>query len=214
MDTFNNPYTNNSYTPKQNNNHPVKRFSPITKRRKINLKKLVTILVVFLLVIFGASKIVSKIRNPQAKNQTETNRPSQKITLNKSFEFIALDSSKDEEEKIEMTLTTAEITNEVLVQDKTFRSKDDKAFLIVNLELKNDNERQLNIFPGDLVRLTVGGEDKKFAPDLHNNVVLIRPISTKIDRLGFVIQTGAKNLKLLVGAVDAKKETVPLNFGP
>jgi hypothetical protein len=214
MDTFNNHYTNNSFTSKQNNNQPVKRFSPITKRRKINLKKLVTILVVFLLVIFGASKIVSKIRNPQAKNQTETNRPSQKITLNKSFEFIALDSSKDEEEKIEMTLTTAEITNEVLVQDKTFRSKDDKAFLIVNLELKNDNERQLNIFPGDLVRLTVGGEDKKFAPDLHNNVVLIRPISTKIDRLGFVIQTGAKNLKLLVGAVDAKKETVPLNFGP
>jgi hypothetical protein len=214
MDTFNNPYTNNSFTSKQNNNQPVKRFSPITKRRKINLKKLVTILVVFLLVIFGASKIVSKIRNPQAKNQTETNRPSQKITLNKNFEFIALDSSKDEEEKIEMTLTTAEITNEVLVQDKTFRSKDDKAFLIVNLELKNDNERQLNIFPGDLVRLMVGSEDKKFAPDLHNNVVLIRPISTKIDRLGFVIQTGTKDLKLLVGAVDAKKETVPLNFGP
>ena len=214
MDSFNQPYTNNSYSSQNHTPAQSTRLSRLNRRKKINLKKMAVIVVVFLLILFGASKIVSKIRNPQAKNQTQTNSLSKKITLNKSFEFLALDSSADAEEKIQMTLTTAEITNEVLVQDKTFRSKDDKAFLIVNLELKNDNEKQLNLFPGDLVRLTVGGEDKKFAPDLHNNVVLIRPISTKIDRLGFVIQAGAKDLKLLVGAVDAKKETVPLNFGP
>ncbi len=215
MDSFNNLYTKNSFSSQKKEQkpvNPVNRLSRLRRRKKVNLKKATVLLIAFLLVIFGGSKILSKIRNPRAGNQTSKNRLSQKITLNKSFNFTALDSTEDNVQKIEMTLTTSEITNEVLVQDKTFRSKDNKVFLIVNLELKNDNERPLNLFPGDLVRLTIDNQDKKLAPDLHNNVVLVRPISTKIDRIGFVINQDAKNLKLLVGEVDGKKETIVLAF--
>jgi len=71
----------------------------------------------------------------------------------------------------------------------------------------------LNIFPGDLIRLVVNNqEEKKFAPDLHNNYINVAPISTKIERVGFVIDALANNLKLEIGELEADKKAVNIQF--
>jgi hypothetical protein len=99
------------------------------------------------------------------------------------------------------------------VKDQTFTAKNNKTFLIINLELRNDEASVQNIIPGDLVRLAIAGsDDTRFAPDLHNSLVGIAAISTKSDRVGFVIPQEAKNFKLYVGELEGKKEEVKVDF--
>lgn len=172
-------------------------------------KLVITLVLIFLL---GAGFIqVGKLRRPNANTS-----PAKTITqqVDKSFDFAALNNQgKAVTNKIKMKIATAEKTNQVLVKEQTFTAKNNKLFLIVNLELKNDATLPLNILPGDLIRLVVNGDNEnKFAPDLHNNLVLVSALSTRIDRVGFVIPDTAKSFKLYIGELEGKKEEVSINF--
>ena len=172
-------------------------------------KKLVYLGVFILFVVFlYANKITKKTSG------TVTQAKSVFAEINKSFEFNALNSQgKEVKDKIQLKITNIEKTNQVYVQDKPFTARNEKLFLIVNLELKNDATQPLNIIPGDLVRLSIAdNNDAKFAPDLHNNMVSVSAISTKIDRVGFVIPDTAKSFKLYVGEIEGKKEEIQISF--
>lgn len=151
------------------------------------------------------------------RRSTTVSAPVEKstVSIEKSFDFPALNNSgvKAGNNKIKFTVASAEKTNQVLVNDKSFTAKNDKMFLIINLELKNEATIAYNIFPGDLARLAYSGnDDDKFAPDLHNNMVLVSAISTKLDRVGFVIPQEIKDFKLFIGEIEGKKETVEMHF--
>lgn len=173
-------------------------------------KKLVITLAIILLLSFGFVSIGrwrgSGANVPAAKTITQQ--------VDKSFDFPAVNNQgKAVTNKIKMKIATAEKTNQVLVKDQTFTAKNNKLFLIVNLELKNDATLPLNILPGDLIRLVVNGDkENKFAPDLHNNLVPVSALSTRIDRVGFVIPDTAKSFKLYIGELEGKKEEVSINF--
>ncbi len=170
-------------------------------------KKLaVTILIVAVLIF---------IYNGLSRKSTTTNIVrSANLKIGKSFDFAALNNSgKPAGSKIKFTISSAEKTNQVLVNDKVFTAKNNKMFLILNLELKNDATTLLNILPGDLIRLYINGdEENKFAPDLHNNLVPVSAISTKLDRVGFVIPDSAKSFKIFVGELEGKKESIDMSF--
>lgn len=180
-------------------------FWEILMKRK---KLVIGILVILLL--FGGYRILI------ARNNDKGQQPAKGVTakVDKSFDFAALNSqAKPVVNKIKLKIADVEKTNQVLVRDQTYTAKNNKLFLIVNLELKNDATIPLNILPGDLVRLTVGtDEENKFAPDLHNNLVLVSALSTKLDRIGFVIPQEAKNFKIYIGELEGKKEIVDVNF--
>lgn len=155
---------------------------------------------------------VNRSTKPTVQGE-QTAVTSQTLSLNKKFSFPGLDETGKKKGKIELRITDVEKTNQVIVQDKTYTAKNNKVFLIVNLELKNETTQRLNIFPGDLMRLVVDDqEEKKFAPDLHNNYVQVAPISTKIERVGFVIDAKATNLKLQVGELEGEKEILTVKF--
>ncbi len=152
-----------------------------------------------------------------SKNKGGVNSAAKTVssTLGKSFDFPALNNSGKPtgNNKIKFTVASAEKTNQVLVNDKIYTAKNNKLFLIINLELKNDAAQQLNILPGDLIRLSYNGdESNKYAPDLHNNLVPIAAISTKLDRIGFVIPDTAKDFKLYIGELEGKKEEIKIDF--
>ncbi len=136
------------------------------------------------------------------------------VNIGKGYDFAALNNSgKSTGNKIKLTVVSAEKTNQVLVNDKTFTAKNNKLFLILNLELKNIATQPMNILPGDLIRLSYNNdEDNKFAADLHNNLVPVAAISTKLDRVGFVIPEDARNFKIFVGELEGKKEDIEINF--
>jgi hypothetical protein len=177
----------------------------LKKRKKIYLG--VAFVVVVALIING-NILGRKPANSISKAQTVT------YNVDKSYDFPALNNQgKATTYKIKFKVTSAEKTNQVIVNDKVYTAKNDKLFLILNLELKNDASQPLNILPGDLVRIAYNGdEDNKYAPDLHNNLVAIAAISTKLDRIGFVIPQNTKDIKLYIGELEGKKETVEVHF--
>lgn len=136
------------------------------------------------------------------------------VQVDKSFTFNAVSNQgKPTGAKIKFRLVDAQKTGEVLVKDQTYTAKNNKTFLIINLELKNDETTPQNLIPGDLMRLAiVGNEDTRYAPDLHNSLVGIAAISTKTDRVGFVIPEEAKSFKLFIGELEGKKEEVKVDF--
>jgi len=135
-------------------------------------------------------------------------------TVDRSFEFPALDNQgKQTKNIIKFKINGVEKTNQVLVKDQVFTAKNNKLFLIVNIDLRNDATVPLNIITGDLVRLSIAdNKDTRYAPDLHNNLVSVAAISTKIDRVGFVIPDTAKSFVLYVGQIEGEKQEISLNF--
>lgn len=177
----------------------------ILKRRK----KLIIILAVIILVLIAFRVFLAKRYSPS------TSKPKVvAVSVDKGFDFPALNNQgKPAGSKIKLKIAQVEKTNQVIVKDQTFTAKNNKLFLIVNLELKNDATTSLNLLPGDLIRLTYNNDDNnKYAPDLHNNLVLISAISTKLDRVGFVIPDNARNFKLLIGELEGKKESIAVEF--
>lgn len=164
------------------------------------------VLLTLLLVIIGVRRNMRAVNNTSAK--------STKVQVNKSFTFNAVNNlGKPTGSKIKFTISDAEKTDQVSVKDQTFTAKNNKMFLIFNLDLRNDETTLQNILPGDLVRLAIAGnDDTRFAPDLHNSLVGIAAISTKTDRVGFVIGQEIKNFKLYVGELEGKKEELKVDF--
>lgn len=153
------------------------------------------------------------------RSQRPTSSVSQQRTLSQVYsKVIRVDQSVElpvtsgkEKETVIITFTTAEKTDQVVVDDKEIRARQDKLFLIANFEIDNNLVTKATILPAEVIRL-VTEKDKKFAPDLHNNQIDILPISTKIDRVGFVISKDAKDLKLQVGPLTGEKKIIQLSF--
>lgn len=181
-----------------------KKFTGYLKRKKKFL-----ILLVVIILAAGYFNFSSK------KTQGSTNDVNTvTVSVEKSFEFPALDNQgKAVKDKIKFKIKDVEKTNQVLVKDQVFTAKNNKLFLIVNLDLRNDATVAHNLLPGDLVRLSVGDDkDTRYAPDLHNNLVPVAAISTKIDRVGFVIPDSAKKFVLYIGEIEGDKQETSLNF--
>lgn len=170
-------------------------------------------LVIFLAVLILLVSFVIVRRNMRTSTSAQSAK-STTVSLDKSFSFAALNNAgKPTGVKIKVKIKDGEKTDQVLVKDQTYTAKNNKMFLIVNLELRNDETTLQNIIPGDLVRLAVSGDDDtRYAPDLHNSLVGIAAISTKTDRVGFVVPMEAKSFKLFVGELEGKKEEIKVDF--
>jgi hypothetical protein len=175
-------------------------------------KKFIILLVIIIAIVVGISLIRGS--NKATVNGVSTQKAIS-VDLNRTFLFPTYTNQGKlvDANKIKFKITTIDKTSQVLVKDQIFTAKNNKMFLIVNLSLKNDSTATMNVIPGDLVRLSVAGsDDNKFAPDLHNNVVSVAAISTKMDRVGFVIPADAKDFTLYVGEIQKAKEPVAIHF--
>jgi len=131
--------------------------------------------------------------------------------LGNSFEITSrAGNGTPTDKKMKITLTNANITNQILIQGKRAKTREGKLFLIINMEINNNEPFVVYSFPVDLVRLA--REDKKFAPSVHQGRVEVRPSSTKISNVGFVIDEGEKNFTLELGEISETKETIPVKF--
>lgn len=191
--------------------------SPTEQGPKHSPSLFVKILIAVFLIVLALTGIIT-LNNMVRKNTANSQTPKAiTASVNRSFDFPAVitinNRVQPSRDKVKLKVANVEKTNQVIVQDQVFTARNSKKFLIVNLELRNDTKGPLNIVPGDLIRLAItGNEDTKFAPDLHNNTVSIAAISTKIDRVGFVIPEDAKSFKLYIGEIDGTKEEIAINL--
>lgn len=164
-------------------------------------------LIVFLVVSYG---VVQKVRSNTSASKSGVY--SKTVKVNQSFEFAAKDEKGNlTDKKVKMTLMTAEQTNEILVKGKKLKAKSDKMFTIVLLEIENPHQERLTLTPYDLMRL-IDSQGKTFAPDVHNAIVTLQPISTKRDRVGFLLDSKEKSIKLQIGEITGDKKVIQVKF--
>ncbi len=132
-------------------------------------------------------------------------------TLNREFSFPLRDYEGNEVAQIKYLLKQYEFTKEVSVNFQKAKITNEKIILAIDIEITNDSNTAFEIIARDYLRLSINGEDKWLAPDMHADPVEVRPHSTKDTRVGFTINETDSNIKLQVGELDGEKEIVEIN---
>lgn len=175
-------------------------------------KKIVLIIVgaVFILVLFNLLKGKTTETETQAKSSNQKIQApviKARQDINQTFSFSIGNS------KITYTVENAELQDEIIVKGQIAKAVKGKTFLVLNLKIRNDSNVVVEVNSRNYIRLTINdNKNDKLALEIHNDPVLVQPISTKLTRLGFPIKDEDKNLSLYVGEIEGRKKEIVVNF--
>jgi hypothetical protein len=179
------------------------------KRRFSFPKRKLALFITLIIVVGLGFFLFKKIQSPRQKQF----QPFQKTTVvERKWDFVASDKTGVPlETKITFSLISAQKTNQIYVKGKPVRTTPENAFLVLSLELKNDAQERLYFYSSDLIRL-LSKDDKKFEADFKNPRLEIAPLSTKKDKLVFLVSASQNNFQIQVGEITGEKETININF--
>lgn len=127
------------------------------------------------------------------------------LPLSQNFEVVAkTKDGKNTNGKMPIEVIGAQTAGFVLVQGQRVTARNNKEFLVLNMEISNSYNVPLYTYPVDSFRL-IDVDGKKFAPTAHQGNVEVRPQSTKTSNVGFVIPKGSKRFKVEVGELSGEK---------
>ncbi len=177
--------------------------------------KIVLIALAIVLVLgFAAFKIAepNKAAGNGINGIVSSENSSTKVNINRKFEVpIKNKDGSETGEKLGITITDIEKTNEILIKNSPAKTKNGKIFLVINMEIQNDTKKQLTVKPVDMVRL-IGDDGRSYAPDVHNNEVSAEPVSLRKTRVGYVVDRSKNSFKLFVGEVRGQQEPIEVSF--
>lgn len=145
-------------------------------------------------------------------NRVVIEKPKKLQQLNKVFSFPLRDQNGKEVSKFTYEVQNAELRDEIIVKGQKASAVKGRTFLIVNLKITNNYDRNIQLNVKDFIRLTTGGSNEKLAADIHNDPVDVQAISTKYTRVGFPINDTDKDLKLQIGEISGNKQTINLSL--
>lgn len=185
------------------------RFLPIS---------IISLLIIALIVAISLStpqtlKSAAKSNVAVSNNKIKLQPATGQMEINKDFSFPLVDDRGKEISKIVYTIESAELRDEIIIKGQKATAIDGRTFLILNLKVKNDSDKRIQVNTQDYVRLSTNDKDQELlAADIHNDPVDIQATSTKKTRLGFPINETDKNLKLFVGEIKGEKTKIDIFF--
>lgn len=189
-----------------------KNYKSITKN-KFFVPALIVALLVLGSIFFALTRTDNEtIAVGEENSRISIAKPKATQNLSKTYEFPLKDSAGKEVSKLKFVVENAELRDEVIVKGKRAISVEGRTFLILNAKITNSYNRTIAVNARDYVRLTVNKSSEKSAADIHNDPVEILADSTKATRLGFPINDTDKNLTLIIGELNGKKDTIVLNL--
>ena len=190
-----------------------RKITDFLKNGKIIAGMVVCVLLIGGYVYFSNSNSNEKSPSVMGVDTSSENlaAPLAEKDLDYTFSFTASDAQGYAAGNVNFLITKAEKTKEVLVQGRPANAKGEKAFLVLNIEIENADTQDRYIAPVDYLRL-VGEDGKLFAADIHSEVVKVQPISTKITRVGFVINESENYFNFQIGELNADKQNIEVTF--
>jgi hypothetical protein len=208
-----NNFDNSSRAQSSLSRKKIRRF---VKRSTILPFALVGIVVIIVAVVLlkNAAQTTNAVSVPTLSGDKRINieKPKADQKLNKVYNFPLRDQNGKEVSKFSYEIQNAELRDEIVVKGQKATAVKGRTFLIVNLKITNNFDKNIQLNVKDYIRLTTGNSTEKFAPDIHNDPVDVQAISTKYTRVGFPINDTDKNLTLQVGEITGSKETIKLTL--
>lgn len=185
---------------------------PNQKRRKVFIY--VLLIIVILAIFIWVSNLFKNKSNNFSYNSSDDQRQEATFAksiqaINKTYTFPLKDDKNVEVSKFKYIIDNVALQDEIIVKGQRATAVKGRTFLIVNLKIVNDSSLVFDINTRDYIRLSIKGENERFAADIHNDPVQIQAIATKPTRLGFPINDNDRNFVLYVGEI--KGEKVPIN---
>lgn len=192
----------------QNSAGTLSRFS---RNNIVLIKRVALVVGLFVLLV-----VVVKILNIKVPGTGSVAGTAQEATaalsLSQSYTFDGRNDQAKVVDKhpIKMTFVSAELNRKILIKGQPATARDGKIFLVVNMDLENQSSDRMYLPVYDMIRLQEG--DKLRAPDVHNSLVQIDPISSKGTRIGFLIDDKGRDFSLKIGELTGTKQTIDLKF--
>lgn len=184
--------------------------------RRVSPSKLLYLLIPVILIILGIVFLPKLFNGSGSSSSASADTSNLKaarssVELNKEFAFPV---SKDDKSKtIKFTIQNAKLIDEIVVKGQKATAVAGRTFLILDLKIVNDMDKNLSMNTRDYIRLSVNKKDSELlAPDIHNDPVEIQAISTKYTRLGFPVNVDDKDFVLQVGEIKGDKEKIEIPF--
>lgn len=167
------------------------------------------------LIIFGLGFVIGKntTASPDALAQT-TEAPTikQEATINKSFTFPVFNKDGQKATDISYAIHSVDTQDQIIIKGQRAYAVAGRTFLIVNIGITNSSNQTVQLQSRDYVRLSTPQDKNLLAADIHNDPIVIQPISTENTRLGFPIDTNTKSIILHVGEINGSKTDIPVTF--
>lgn len=173
---------------------------------KISAFLLLAVVLVGSGILISSKKLSGKNSNT-AQNLSQKAKPLFETNIGKAYDFPVKKNGRD---KFRIKLEKATLVKLVTTKGKPVLAKEGNSYLLIYLQIDNNLINSLNVGSQNYFRLV--DNEKRFAPDFYNTQVLIAPISTKSDQIGFVVKADQKNFQLQVGEIDGKKDFVQIKF--
>lgn len=132
--------------------------------------------------------------------------------VEREFSFTVYDKNKQLSDPVRYTITTAQLTKQIIIKGQRATAVKGRIFLILNLKLVNEFGKSLFLNSRNYVRVQPKGTADRLAPEIHNDTVEVQPLSTKLTRIGLPVNETDKEFTLLIGELDGYKEEITVKF--
>lgn len=112
---------------------------------------------------------------------------------------------------LKIKVTDAQRQKRVLVKGSWVRAREGKVFIVVNMDVTNEARAILYGNPVDWARL-VEDDAKKIAPSVHQGDLEIRPQSTKVTNIAFVVDENRTSATIELGRIWGLEDTINIEF--
>jgi len=112
---------------------------------------------------------------------------------------------------LRIKITDAQRQKRVLVKGNWVRAREGKVFIVVNMDVTNETRAILYGNPVDWARL-VEDDVKKVAPSVHQGDLEIRPQSTKVTNIAFIVDENRTSATLELGRIWGLEDTIDIEF--
>mgnify|MGYP001570670970 FL=1 len=169
------------------------------------------IAVILLAVGTGLRFVYAQVMSAKG-TQSSTIPDAVTVPIEREFSFLVYDKDKKLSEAVRYSITSAQLTKQIIIKGQKATAIKGRTFLIVNLKLINDFDKSLFLNTRNYIRVQPKGTSDKLAPEIHNDTVEAQPLSTKLTRIGLPVDENIKEFTLLVGELDGYKEEIPIKF--
>lgn len=169
-------------------------------------------ILLFIGLLLGIYFVGQYKSSTNSSSQVNLSQPYITKQINQSFSFPIKDSSGNQIAAFTYTMQSLNLQNEIIIKGQKAEAIQGRTFLILTIKVTNPTQHTLSLNSRDFVRISLDNSKDRLAPSIHNDPIIIQPISTEYSRLALPINTTTKQVTLFIGEITGVKKSISISL--